>query len=55
MGIRWWVWVVCLAAIAIAFSPGAFIVLLALIGPWALWTALTVGAAVLVWRKVASR
>jgi hypothetical protein len=53
MGIRWWVWVSCLAGIALAVSPGAVIAALLLLGPTALWTACMIGVAVLVWRAVA--
>ncbi len=55
MGIRWWVWLVCLGLIALAIAPTGTFALLFLLGPSALWTACAVGVAVLVWRKVASR
>ncbi len=53
--IRWWVWVICLGAIALAVSPGATMAALLLLGPSVLWLVVAVGVAVLVWRKVASR
>jgi hypothetical protein len=51
-GIRWWVWVACVGALALVVSPGATIGALFLLGPTALWTACLIGVAVLVFRAL---